>query len=199
MNVGVGDKIEILADRSGLMRMLRKGEILEVTRTSSTLFDAMDSNGILHSFSTSELGKACKLISAAQTQTVPTGIANQGWHSTPSVPIAPTYKFKPGDRVTNAQGSEYIVLEDPAHVKSFYILWDCYLRSMVAIDSLDINLNYNLITVTGVSQLSASPNIGTSSPVTPLSMNAPVQCSHDWRDSRTDGFTKWCSICGERR
>lgn len=25
------------------------------------------------------------------------------------------------------------------------------------------------------------------------------QCKHDWRDSRSEGSTKWCSVCGERK
>lgn len=26
-----------------------------------------------------------------------------------------------------------------------------------------------------------------------------LKCKHDWRDSRSEGSTKWCAICGDRK
>lgn len=136
-----------------------------------------------------------------------------------------TWKFKIADRLLSSKGIKYTIFDIDFNNHKYFIedvtnggkSW----IDQSAIESyctLDSNYHWNVSaspTPFNVTLPVAQPQpsrafvipLFSLDPAYPdsssnrdnMQVNIPSKCKHDWRDSRSEGSTKWCSICGDRK
>lgn len=202
----IGDILEILVDHASPSNLMTGDKVMiyDINISTNSILVHHHGRQILLSSKGLILGHY-KISKPANIQS---GIAMSNQYSRLSNIIG--WKFQVGQILMSANSffTYEVMYLDPLLNK--YGLRDIYNQVVQDFDTSLIENNFyangNLSGPGAMPMPSQSPQIGLLTPrvgwseTIKLDMtDSKPNCKHDWRDSRSEGSTKWCASCGQRK